>query len=71
MPVRDRPCNEFPGSDMSEAEATISKGRSYEEIGEFWDFHDAGEVWDQTKPAEFEVELKSERLSHHDQEDAS
>jgi hypothetical protein len=33
----------------------------YEEIGEFWDTHDASEAWNQGEPVEFEIDLKSEK----------
>lgn len=33
--------------------ASVSKGRSYQEIGEFWDSHDLGEFWEQTRPVRF------------------
>ena len=46
---------------MSEPKASLSGGRSYQEMGEYWDTHDVGEVWDRTAPAEFEVDMKSER----------
>ncbi len=46
---------------MSDSESSISKSRSYREMGEYWDRHDAGEVWDQLEPAEFEVDIKSEK----------
>jgi hypothetical protein len=46
---------------MSEPKASISKGRSYEEIGEYWDTHDASEAWDQGEPVEFEIDIKSEK----------
>jgi hypothetical protein len=42
--------------------ASISKGRSYEEIGEYWDTHDAGELLEDRKPVEFEVDIRSERF---------
>lgn len=45
---------------MSDAESSISHGRSYKEMGEFWDTHDLTEFWDQTEAAEFEVEIASE-----------
>jgi hypothetical protein len=45
---------------MGRSRSSISKARSYREIGEFWDTHDLGEYWDQTEPAEFEVGLQSE-----------
>jgi hypothetical protein len=45
---------------MPKSKATISKASSYQEIGEFWDTHDLSDYWDQTKPAEFEVDIQSE-----------
>jgi hypothetical protein len=33
----------------------------YEEIGGYWDTHDAGEAWDQGEPVEFEIDIKSEK----------
>ena len=45
---------------MNKGKSSISKAKSYEEIGEFWDTHDLAEYWDQTKPAKFEVDIQSE-----------
>lgn len=45
---------------MSVARSTISQARSYQEMGKFWDTHDLTEFWDQTTPAEFEVDIRSE-----------
>jgi hypothetical protein len=45
---------------MAENKSSISKASSYQEIGEYWDAHDLGEVWDKTEEAEFEVDLKSD-----------
>jgi hypothetical protein len=39
---------------------SISKARSYKEIGEFWDTHDLADYWDQTEPVEFELDIQSE-----------
>jgi len=47
---------------MSENRSSISKGRSIEEIGDYWDSHDLTDHWEETKPVEFEVDLKSERF---------
>lgn len=44
---------------MKENKSSISKGQTYEEIGEFWDTHDLDEYWDQTESAEFVVDIKS------------
>ena len=45
---------------MSKNKSSISKAQSYQAIGEFWDTHDLDEYWDQTQPAEFEVNIQSE-----------
>jgi hypothetical protein len=45
---------------MRKYKSSISKARSYKEIGEFWDTHDLAEFWDQTKKASFEVNIESE-----------
>jgi hypothetical protein len=45
---------------MSKNKSSISKAKSYEEIGEYWDTHDLAEHWEETKPAKFEVDIQSE-----------
>jgi len=45
---------------MSRGRSSISKARSYKEIGEFWDTHDLADYWEQTQPVEFEVDIQSE-----------
>ncbi len=40
---------------MNEVKSSVSQGQSYQEIGEYWDNHDLGEVWEQTQPADFVV----------------
>ena len=47
---------------MSENKTSISQATSYQEIGGYWDTHDLAEVWEQTEPAEFEVEIQSEQV---------
>lgn len=47
---------------MSENKSSISHATSYQEIGEYWDTHDLAEVWEQTEPADFEVDLQSEQI---------
>jgi hypothetical protein len=39
---------------------SVSGAQSYKEIGEFWDSHDLTDYWNETKEAEFEVEIESE-----------
>ncbi len=45
---------------MEENKSSISKASSYQEIGEYWDAHDAGEIWDETEEVKFEVDLESD-----------
>ena len=45
---------------MIKGRSTLSKAKSYKEIGDFWDAHDLSDFWDQTKKVEFEVDIKSE-----------
>ncbi len=45
---------------MSKGRSTVSKAKSYSEIGDFWDAHDLSDFWDQTKKVDFEVDIKSE-----------
>ena len=45
---------------MAENKSSVSKAKSYGEIGEFWDAHDLSEVWDKTEAAEFAVDLQSD-----------
>ncbi len=44
------------------ARSSISDASSYREIGEYWDTHDAGEIWEQTEPADFEVDVRQEKV---------
>jgi hypothetical protein len=45
---------------MNKNRSSLSKARSYKEIGDFWDTHDLSEFWDRTKSARFEVDIESE-----------
>ena len=47
---------------MPRSRSSISKARSYKEIGEFWDTNDLTDYWDQTTPVEFEVDIQSEAV---------
>lgn len=47
---------------MSKNKTSISKKSSYSEIGDFWDSHELSEFWEQTKPADFQVEIEGERI---------
>ena len=37
---------------------SISKAKSPEEIGEFWDTHSLSDYWDQTREVDFELRAK-------------
>ena len=45
---------------MRKDKSSVTKGKSYKEIGKFWDTHDLTAFWDQTKKVAFEVDIKSE-----------
>src|SRR5262245_19362641 len=45
---------------MKKNTSSISKARSYAEIGEFWDEHDLSDYWGKTRKVKFEVVLESE-----------
>jgi hypothetical protein len=45
---------------MKRGKSSISKVKSYKEIGEFWDTHDFSDFCDQTKRVKFEVGIESE-----------
>ncbi|MBM4402757.1 MAG: hypothetical protein FJ044_05970, partial [Candidatus Cloacimonetes bacterium] len=44
---------------MNKGRSSVSKAKSYKEIGDFWDTHDLSDFWDQTKKVDFEVDIKS------------
>ena len=45
---------------MTEDRSSISKARSYAEIGEFWDEHGLSDFWKKTKKVKFDVVLEPE-----------
>jgi len=45
---------------MAKGRSSISKAKSYKEIGEFWDTHDLSDYWDEGNEADFDVEIESE-----------
>ncbi len=40
--------------------SSLSQAASYLAIGEFWDTHDSADLWEQTEPAEFTVNIETE-----------
>lgn len=45
---------------MAGNKSSISKAKSYQETGKYWDAQDLSDVWDETEEANFQVDLKSE-----------
>jgi hypothetical protein len=45
---------------MKKSKSSISKARSYAEIGEFWDKHDLSDYWSKTRRVKFDVVLEPE-----------
>jgi hypothetical protein len=43
------------------ADKTIPDMSSYEEIAEFWDTHSLADYWEQTEPADFEIDPNARR----------
>jgi CopG antitoxin of type II toxin-antitoxin system len=56
---------------MKKNKSSISKARSYAEIGEFWDEHDLGDLWRKTKKIEFDVVLEPEATYYPVEKDLS
>jgi hypothetical protein len=46
---------------MKKNKTTISKSKSYKEIGEFWDTHDLSHYWEKTEVTNFDVNIKSQQ----------
>ena len=49
-------------NDMAENKSSLSGSRSYEELGDYWDTHSLADHWDETRPAEFELDIRSSAL---------
>ncbi len=47
---------------MAEHRSSLSGSRSYEEMSDYWDTHSLADHWDQTSPAEFELDVASSAL---------
>lgn len=45
---------------MKKSKSSISKARSYTDIGEFWDKRDLSVFWGKTRRVRFDVEIESE-----------
>ena len=45
---------------MKKSKSSLSKARSYAEIGDYWDRHDLSDVWGKTRKVKFEVVAEPE-----------
>lgn len=62
------------GSDRKKAagrRSSISKARTYAEIGAFWDEHDLSDYWDSTRPVRAQVQMESEESLYAVEKDLS
>jgi CopG antitoxin of type II toxin-antitoxin system len=56
---------------MKKNKSSISKARSYAEIGEFWDKQDLSDFWSKTRKVKFDVVLEPEATYYPVQKDLS
>jgi hypothetical protein len=56
---------------MKKNKSSISKARSYAEIGKYWDQHDLSGVWDKTRRVKFDVVLEPEATYYAVKKDLS
>lgn len=56
---------------MKKSKSSISRSRSYAEIGEYWDKHDLSDVWGKTKKVKFEVVAEPEATYYPVEKDLS
>ena len=47
---------------MNAGKSSISNASSYEEMGNFWDTHDASDYWDEVPSTEFDTDVKSRAI---------
>ena len=56
---------------MKRNRSSISKARSYAEIGEYWDTHDLSDVWGKTRKVKFDVVAEPEATYYPIEKDLS
>ena len=56
---------------MKKSRSSISKARSYAEIGEFWDEHDLSDFWRKTRRVRFDVVVEPEATYYPIEKDLS
>jgi len=56
---------------MKKVKSSVSKARSYAQLGEYWDKHDLSEVWGKTRKVTFEVVAEPEATYYPVERDLS
>jgi len=56
---------------MKKLKSSISKARSYAQLGEYWDKHDLSDMWGKTKKMKFEVVAEPEATYYPIERDLS
>ena len=56
---------------MKKLKSSISKARSYAQLGEYWDKHDLSDMWGKTKKMKFEVVAEPEATYYPVERDLS
>jgi len=56
---------------MKNSRRSISKGRSYADIGEYWDTHNLSDVWGKMRKVKFEVVAEPEATYYPIEKDLS
>ena len=69
LPISARDMTPARGRDMKKNKSSISKARSYAQIGEFWDKHDLSDYWGKTRKVKFDVVLDPEATYYPVQKD--
>jgi len=56
---------------VKKLKSSISKARSYAQLGEYWDKHDLSDMWGKTKKMKFEVVAEPEATYYPIERDLS
>ena len=47
---------------MNAGKSSISKANSYDEMGDYWDTHDASDYWDEVPSTQFDIDVNSRAI---------
>ncbi|HVO92882.1 MAG TPA: CopG family antitoxin [Terriglobales bacterium] len=56
---------------MKKVKSSVSKARSYAQLGEYWDKHDLSDVWGKTRRVKFEIVAEPEATYYPVERDLS